>query len=186
MDRQRRMVDRAVGAIGRHYADRARSLLAKARFDRDREQRLLSERIERLARGIVELEGSVYVARLGGDDFDMRQVENYLRTMAARVAENATEVTARDIAETDLESAVERTRGERTVTLGTSIGVRSTVFARYAAAQQSPGFANRMKVWVPDTDRHAALADRPIPIDETWGGIQPGSEPGCKCTLSIL
>ena len=59
------------------------------------------------------------------------------------------------------------------------------MFAREEAAKQSPYPELRMKTWIPNTDRHASLAGATVPVDSDWGGITPGSQPGCACSMTV-
>jgi HK97 family phage portal protein len=188
MNRQKRYIDRARAVMARHYSEQRSVLLDKgfkAAADSEKWNRKLADRIETLARQIVETEGAIYASRLGADDFDMGQVENYLKAMAAGAAEGINEATQRDISEFGPEQALERAQGQRAETAAASIGTRATVFAREEAAKQSPFPERRLKTWVPDTARHANLAGASVPLGQTWGGIVPGSQPNCKCSMTI-
>jgi hypothetical protein len=187
LNRQHRYVDEVAGMLERYYARQARSLLGKAdvKFDGERWNRELGGDLHKMVRSIVEREGGLYVARLAGDDFDMRQVENYLRAMADGTAEGINAATLRDIGEIGVEDAMARARGERAEVAAASIGTRATVFARVEAAKQAPGYENRTKTWIANTDRHSGLNGATVGIDSSFGRIEPGSEPGCKCSVSI-
>ena len=113
MDRQRRAIDRAFPMIERYFRRQSRALAGKAkmRANDDRFNRELADDIERYARHVVELEGGIYVARLGGDDFDMREVEHYLKAMAEGAADGINTATQRDIADSDAREAFDRARG---------------------------------------------------------------------------
>jgi hypothetical protein len=115
----------------------------------------------------------------------MRQVKNYIKTMATGSAAAINRVTQKDLEETSLSEALDRASGQRAVTAGTSIGARSTVFARQEAAKQSPFPERRLKMWIADTVRHGNLDGAEVPLDSDWGGIEPGSEPNCACSVSI-
>jgi hypothetical protein len=186
MDRQHRYIDEVAGTLERAYARQHRSLKGrKATFDTDRWDRELGDTLYRQVRSIVDREGGLYVARLLGDDFDMRQVENFLKAMAQGAAEGINRVTAQDIVDLGVEDAMGRARGERAEVAAASIGTRATVFARVEAAKQAPNPELRTKTWVANTDRHAAMAGATVPVNQSFGGIEPGSEPGCKCTAVI-
>ena len=64
----------------------------------------------------MEHEGGIYTARLGGNDFDMGQVEHYLKAMAVGTAEGVNEATQRDIDELGVEKALDRAQNERAET----------------------------------------------------------------------
>jgi HK97 family phage portal protein len=190
MARQHRYVDEAAGVLA-HFYDRQAAFYAqpknqgKAEFARDRWNRELSEDLERLVRSIVDREGGIYVARLAGDDFDMRQVENYLRAMAVGTARGINRVTAADIAAIGVAAALERAMNERLEVAAASLGTRATVFARTEAAKQAPFPEHRLKVWVANTERHASLNGAAVALDSDWGGISPGSEPHCMCSMTV-
>lgn len=186
-NRQQRYIDEAKGLLERYYARQDRSLKAKATFDSQRWDRELADDLDKLISSIVDREGSIYVARLAGADFDMRQVQNYIKATAAGVAEALNAVTQRDIAELGTASdAIQRARGERAAVAATSIGARAAIFARMEAAKQAPSTELRMKTWVADTDRHAEVDGETVPIDEDFSiGFDPGSAPACACSLVI-
>jgi hypothetical protein len=189
MNRQKRNIDKARAMFARYYQEQRTGLMSKdmrvKRADTDRWNVRLADRIEGLARQIVETEGAIYTARLGGDDFDMGQVDHYLKAMAAGAAEGINAATQRDIDDLGVERALERAQGERVETAAASIGTRATVFGREEGAKQSPFPERRLKTWVPDTARHANLAGASVPLGQTWGGIVPGSQPNCKCSMTI-
>lgn len=187
MARQRRNIDEAKAVFVDHYR-RQQSVMtsknhksaANARWNRE-----LGDNLEKLVRSIVEREGGFYVARLGGHDFDMRQVEHYIAAMTAGTAEGVNAATQRDITETTLQDAFNRAINQRADVAGTSIGTRATLFARKEAAKQAPHTERRLQTWVANTERHADLDGVSVPLDSDWGGIEPGSEPHCSCTATI-
>jgi HK97 family phage portal protein len=190
MARQHRYIDEVAGMLERNYARQHQSLkdVRKGRkgvFDVDRWDRELSEDIHRSVRSIVEREGGLYVARLTGDDFDMRQVENYLKAMAQGTAEGLNRVTKQDIAEMGVEDALGRARGQRAEVAAAAIGTRATMFARQEAAKQAPSPELRTKTWVSNTDRHSELSGVTVPLNSSFGGLEPGSAPNCRCTAVI-
>jgi hypothetical protein len=115
----------------------------------------------------------------------MRQVENYLKATAEDIAEALNGATQRDIEAVGLEDAFKRARNQRAGVAAASIGARATVFARIEAAKQAPHPEHRTKTWVADTDRHADLDGATVSLNSSWGGIEPGSEPNCRCTAVI-
>lgn len=187
MARQRRYVDEAVGLLQRFYDRQAQHLKSggKSTADSARWNTELSKDIERFVSTVVEREGNLYVARLAGEEFDMRQVEHYVAAMAEGTAEGLNRVTAQDVEQLGAADAVARASGVRAQVAGASIGTRATVFARQEAAKQAPQTERRMKTWISDTERHADLDGVSVPLDADWGGIEPGSEPNCACSLSI-
>ena len=192
LNRQHRNVDKGVAMMERHFARMDRVLrrkgmeVVKAAFDSARWDRELSDDIHRAITEIFEREGGIYVARLGGADFDMRQVENYLKAMADGMAEAINDVTRADIEEFGVEDALKRARSERAQTAGTAIGARSTVEARLEAARQSPFPERRQKTWIAHTERHAAYDGVTVPLGADWpGGFAPGSPPNCRCSMLV-
>jgi HK97 family phage portal protein len=188
IDRQLRYIDEAKAVFERHYARQARILGKSATkgADSERWNSELAGDIERLARSIVEREGGIYVSRLGGVDFDMRKVENYLHETAVGTAEGVNEATQRDIDEFGSEAAFDRARSVRIETAASSIGARSTMFARMEAARQSPFPERRTKSWVAHTKRHAEFDGVTVGLGEDWpSGFAPGSPPNCRCTMLV-
>ena len=102
MDRQRRDIDKARPMIERYFRRQAPRPRRRRRSGRTTTAGTASSRTTSSATPatIVELEGGIYVARLGGDDFDMREVENYLKAMAEGAADGINTATQRDIADT--------------------------------------------------------------------------------------
>ncbi len=193
MQRQRRYVDEASALLDRYYARQARSVKKSLEkypqkapaVDSQRWDTELGDDLHKLISNIVEREGGIYVARLGGADFDMRLVQNYVKATAVGIAEALNKVTARDIDELGLEDGLARARNERAAVAAASIGTRSTVFARREAAKQGPTPELRRQTWIADTERHAELDGVSVPLDSDWGGIEPGSEANCACSASV-
>jgi hypothetical protein len=185
--RQHRYTDEVAAKMARFYSRQENVLRHKSegKMDLDRWDRELAEDLKSLIRSIVEREGGLYVARLLGDDFDLRQVEHYLTAQAEGAAEGINRATQRDIDELGVVAAMERAQNLRVGTAAASIGTRATLFARTEAAKQAPNPDRRLKTWVADTDRHASLNGASVPLDRDWGGISPGSQPNCKCTAVI-
>jgi hypothetical protein len=186
LDRQLRYIDEASAAVERHFGRLERSLRdKKAAPDWKRWDRELAADLERLVDSIVEREGGVYVARLGGPDFDMRRVENYLKAMAAGAAQGINRVTRDDIRDLGLDEAFGR-RGSRVESAGAGIGAGATRFAREEAAKQAPNPERRMKTWVAHTARHAQFDGQTVPLGASWpAGFAPGAAPNCRCTSLI-
>ena len=183
---QARYTDQVAGALEKFYANQYRQVKAASKAVDSRDwDRKLGETLHTLVRSIVELEGGIYVPRLGGDDFDMRQVENYLKAMAEGTAEGLNRVTAQDVKDHGVDEAFDRARGERAEVAASAIGTRATVFARQEAARQAPLPETRVKTWVANTDRHSSLNGATVPLASSFGGIEPGSEPNCRCTAVI-
>ena len=187
MARQRRAIDEAHAMLERYYTRQADSVKGKSQkaVDTERWNRELADDVEDLVKRIVEREGGLYTARLGGEDFDMRQVENYIGAMSRGTAEGLNGATQRDITDLGVEDAMARAKNERASIAAASIGTRATVFARQEAAKQSPGTRGRMKTWIANSERHAELDGVSVPLLSDWGGIEPGSEPNCACSEMI-
>lgn len=186
MSRQRRYVDETVADLERFYTRQLDAIRAKS-FDSARWNRELTDVLGTRIASIVEREGGIYTARLGGDDFDARQTEHYIETMAGRLAERLNAVTQRDFeGDATAREALERAIGARAAVAGTQIAAKSTFFSRQEAARQSPSPGIRVQTWIANTDRHADLDGVTVPLGSDWGGIEPGSEPNCGCSASIV
>jgi HK97 family phage portal protein len=185
MDRQRRNISEMQALLLRFYRRQAKTVKSKAAFDSERWNQELTKDLRDAITRIIEREGATYVGRLGGADFDLRQVKHYIDAMSSGVAEALNEVTQRDLQDATARDAIERAMNERAEVAGTNIGARATVFARQEAAKQSPTPERRMQTWVANTKRHGRLAGATVPLGETWGGITPGSQPNCACTMTI-
>lgn len=189
MARQARNIDKAAGELTRLYTRMSNVLQnpqKRSKFDTDRWVREFGDDLHKLIRHLFENEAGLYVVQLAGHDFDMTQVQHYLEESAHGMASGLVRATKRDADESSVHDAMERALGERTEVAAASIGTRMTVKARMEAAKQAPFPEHRLKQWIPDTERHASLAGAVVPLDKSFGGIEPGSEPNCKCTLSII
>ena len=158
---------------------------AKAAYDEARWNREMAETLGPLIKGIVHREGDIYVARLGGAEFDTRQVANYLDAMVAGTVEGLTAATARDISSMGADKAFQRATQQRAAIAGAQITASATYFGRKEGALQAPQADRRLQRWVANTDRHADLDGTAVPIDSDWGGITPGSTPNCGCAVDI-
>lgn len=189
MARQRRAIDAATGVFVRHYNRQAQALRSKGQkaADAERWNRELSDDLERVIRHIVEVEGATYVSRLGGHDFDIRGLENYIKAMSEGIAEGVNAATQREIDRLGLEQALSDARSQRAEVAGASVGARATVQARYEAAKQSPRSEQRMKQWVADTKRHAELNGETVALGDDFSlGFEPGGPPNCRCSLVVF
>jgi hypothetical protein len=184
MGRQRRYINEVQNLLLRFYKRQADALGGKA-FDSERWNRELSRDLEKAISSIVEREGGNYVGRLGGDDFDTRQTDHYITAMAGGAAEALNRVTQRDVEAETPRDAVDRAMHQRAAVAGGQIGARATVFARVEAAKQAPDQQFRSKTWIADTERHGDLDGVSVPLESDWGGIEPGSEPNCQCSVSV-
>ena len=138
-----------------------------------------------LIKSVFDREANIYVARLAGDDFDMGQVENLIATIAEGTAVGINEATQRAIDDVGVEKAMART-DQRADVAGTSIGTRMTGLARKEAGRQAPRPSTRRKVWHANTDRHSSLEGASVGLEDDWGGIEPGTEPNCDCSLEVI
>ncbi len=185
MERQRGYIAEAKGILDRFYARQAREVKSKGTLDASRWDRELTDDLHGFLTRIVDREASIYTLRLAGQNFDLGQVEHYVKAMAEGIATNLNAATERDAVETSLAEALNRAQAERAGIAAAGIGARATLFARREAAAQAPGTEHRRQVWIADTDRHADLDGVAVPLDSDWGGISPGSEPNCACSASI-
>jgi hypothetical protein len=133
---------------------------------------------------IVELEGSLYAMKLGGE-FDTRRVVNYLRAMAEGAAEGINSTVRGEIEALGLDAALAK-RAQHVESAGAGLGAGATRWAREEAARQSPDTDRRVKIWIADTQRHAKFNGQTVALGDNWpAGFAPGSAPGCKCTQAI-
>lgn len=187
MNRQRRYIDSIQALLLRHYTRQAQTLKSqKARAaDTERWNEQLAADLEEEIKSIFEREGGIYVARLAGDDFDMRLVENWVKAMSESTAEAINAATQAQIEDVGTVDAIEHAKTVRAATAAATIGARVTHFARKEAAHQSPHPERRKQTWVANSERHASLDGATVALDSDWGGIEPGSEPNCACTAVI-
>jgi len=185
LDRQFRNIDLSQAVIERHFNRLGRSLRSKAgRADWERWDREFSDDIHKLVQDIVEKEGTIYAFKLGGE-FDMRRVMDYLRAMAEGAAEGIDRKIREEIDDLGLDEALAR-RDRHVESTGAGLGAGATIWARMEAARQSPDTEHRVKIWVPDTQRHAEFGGQTVPLGDPWpAGFAPGTAPGCKCTAAI-
>jgi hypothetical protein len=185
LDRQHRNIDLSQAVISRHYSRLARSLKAKAsNTDWNRWDREFSDDLNGLLDRIVELEGSLYALKLGGQ-FDMGRVVNYVRAMAEGAAEGINGKIREEIDQLGLDGALSR-RGQHVDSAGAGFGAAATRWAREEAARQSPGTEQRVKIWIADTARHEEFAGLTVPLGADWpSGFAPGGAPGCRCSQAI-
>ena len=188
IQRQRRNIDIYKGVVQKHFNRLNRSLARKANTDTDwdRWDREFSDDLDRELQRTVQAEGDVYMIKLAvAEGFDMRRVQHYLRAMAEGAATAINQTVRQEIDELGLDDAMSRT-ASHVQTAGTSLGARSTMWAREEAARQSGTYEQRLKTWIADTDRHAEFDGDTVPIGEDWpAGFAPGSAPNCACSESV-
>jgi hypothetical protein len=192
LERQHRAMDHFKGVVERHFSRFDRVAQGKAARDKEigekdwrRFDRELSDDLKTALAGEVGREGALYAMKLGGQDFDMRRVENYLSAMAESAAKAINQTVRDEINEDGFEQAMSN-RATHVESIGTGLGASMTRFARDEAAKQAPGYESRVKTWIPNTTRHASYAGQTVPVDANWpAGFAPGAAPGCKCSMSI-
>lgn len=185
LDRQLRNIDLSKAPIERHFARLERSLRNKAgNTDWERWNREFGNDLFPVLEQIVDKEGAIYAFKLGGE-FDMREVQHYLRAMAEGSAEAINDVIREEIAALGLEEALAK-RAAHVESAGAGLGAGVTRWARMEAARQSPFPETRVKTWIPHTKRHAEFGGQTVPLGDNWpAGFAPGSAPGCKCSMAI-
>jgi HK97 family phage portal protein len=201
MDRQYQHIDTFKAVVQRHFNRLERSLYAGERGtskganrrarrkatqgDWTRWDREFSNDINTALKTIVGNEGDTYAFKLGGS-FDMAYVENYLQAMAEGAAGAINDTVRSEIKDLGMDAALARAP-QHVASAGTSLGVKSTLWAREEAARQSPFPENRVKTWLADTGgRHLALDGQTVALKANWpAGFNPGGEPGCACSMSI-
>jgi HK97 family phage portal protein len=186
LDRQYRAIDKAQAAVERHLNRLERSLKSqKAAPDWARWDREFSDDLDKLLKDIVEAEGTFYSFKLAGGQFDMGRVEHYLRAMAEGAAEGINDKIREEIDQMGLDSALSRKQAH-VESAGAGLGAGAIRWSREEAARQSPGYEQRTKTWIPDTQRHAEFGGQTVAIGDPWpAGFAPGTAPGCKCTMAI-
>jgi hypothetical protein len=185
LDRQHRNIDLAAAVIERHFTRLERSLKSKkagpdwARWDRE-----FADDIHKLVEQIVDKEGTIYAFKLGGV-FDMARVRNYLQAMAEGAAEGINSKIREEIDQFGLDDAMNK-RAQHVESAGAGLGAGATRWAREEAARQSPHTEHRVKIWIPDTQRHAEFGGETVPLGDPWpAGFAPGTAPGCRCSMAI-
>ena len=185
MARQRRNASQLQATIYKQYKRQQRVMNQKATYDVERWTREMIAAIGPLIKGLVLREGDLFVARLGGAEFDERQVEHWLEAMISGTAEGLIAATRRDIAENGSEEALERATNQRAAVAGAQITAHATYFGRKSGAEQAPNPEHRFQRWIANTERHAELDGASVPLGSDWGGITPGSTPNCACSVDI-
>lgn len=191
MERQRRNIDLAQAAVERHLTRMERQLKAIERKalkattqDWNRWDLEGADDFDRVISQIVDKEGSIYAFKLAGE-FDMGRVTNYVRAMAEGVSKGINDNLRAEIDDLGLDTALSR-HAAHVSSAGTSLGVAATTWAREEAARQSPGFQDRVKTWIADTQRHAEFDGDTVPVEADWpAGFAPGGAPNCACSMSI-
>jgi HK97 family phage portal protein len=191
LERAHHNIERAKAVLERHYGRLERALTSnpehqhqKAALSWDRWDSELSDDLERLVGAIVATEGDLYAKRLLGD-FDPEQVEHYVRALAEGAATAINAKARQEIDDFGRDTAIARF-ATHVESASASIGGGATRWAREEAARQSPDPESRVKVWIPDTQRHAAFGGQTVPVGDPWpAGFAPGTAPGCRCTMSI-
>lgn len=188
MERQRRNIDMFQGVVQKHFNRLERSLKAKAKSETDwvRWDREFADDLDTALKHAVQAEGDVYAVKLASmDNFDMGQVQHYLRAMAEGAATAINDTVRQEIKDLGLDDALNRAP-QHVSSAGTSLGVRSTIWAREEAARQSGSFEQRQKTWIADTDRHAEFDGDTVGLGEDWpAGFAPGSPSNCACSMSV-
>jgi HK97 family phage portal protein len=189
--RQKRNIDVFDPVLAQHFARQQQALKSKSNghvkglANAARWNLELAKNLLRALRLVVDREGGVYVARLGGDDFDLGQTDNYLQKMAEDVAAGINDATEKNIAEMGVEDAFARAE-QRTASAAASLGTQSTFLGRKFAGEQGPNPEARRMIWRANTDRHQHLEGKAVSLDGDWNGIYPGSEPGCECSCDVI
>lgn len=201
MERQRRNVEIFQSVVQRHFVRLGRSLNGKmlllerngqdperalTKADWQRWDREFSNDLLRNLKRVVDHEGGIYALKLAApNEFDMAMTEHYLEAMAEGAALGINDTIRHEIETMGLEEAMNRA-AQHVASAGTSLGARSTMWAREEAARQAPGFQSRVKSWIADTARHAEFDGDTVGIGEDWpSGFAPGSAPACACSMAI-
>lgn len=147
-------------------------------------QRLQTDLL-RVFKDVTNAEANTYLVKLAGTaPFDMGQVEHYLEAKASGAADAIMEKVRKEVNELGPSAAFDRVE-QHAAAAGGYLGVTTTTFARTEAAKQAPFPEHRLKTWVADTQRHAALDGVSVPLDGKWaGGLEPGVQ-SCRCTITV-
>jgi len=188
IDRQHENIDLAQAEIQRYFTRLSRNLTpqkaASDGFDWDKAAVSLAAGLYRVVREIVRTEGNIYAMKLTGV-FDMGRVRNYLDAMAEGAASGINDKVREEVEELGVDAALAKAP-QHVASAGAGLGAQATNWARMEAARQSPFPESRVKMWIPDTQRHAAFAGQTVPLADPWpAGFAPGTEPGCKCSMAI-
>jgi hypothetical protein len=115
----------------------------------------------------------------------MGEVQHYLQAMAEEAATAINDTIRGEIKDLGFDAAM-NLAPQHVSSAGTSLGARSTIWAREEAARQSGTFQERVKTWIADTDRHAEFDGDTVALGDDWpAGFAPGSPPNCACSMSI-
>lgn len=187
IERQRRNIDVFQGVVQKHYNRLQRSLSSRTDKtpDWDRWDREFSDDLDEALKRVVQAEGDVYAFKLVAANFEMADVQHYLRAMAEGVAGAVNETIRGDVDQRGIDDAMARAP-QHVASVSRSVGTRATIWAREEAARQSGTSEQRVKTWIADSDRHAELNGQTVALTADWpNGFAPGSEPGCACSMSI-
>lgn len=190
LERQSRNIDLMKGVLDRNFERLAKGLALKAVGSRKFKAEWsswdasFSEDLRKAVEQVVDKEGAIYAFKLGGE-FDMKRVKHYLSAMAEGAAVGINEAVRAEIQKSGVDAAV-GAFPQRVEAFAAGLGAQATIWAREEAARQAPGTESRVKVWIPDTDRHAAFGGDTVALGADWpAGFAPGSAPGCKCSMAI-
>lgn len=188
LERQHRNIDLAQATMERHFGRMERRIANKGwkALDWQRWNREFADDIFDVVERIVELEGSLYVFKLAGQDaFDMGRVQKYLRAMSEGAAKGINDNLRALIEEHGIEGAF-ALRDQHVQSAGAGLGAGATRWAREEAARQAPNTELRSKSWVANTQRHAEWDGTTVPLGADWpAGFAPGAAPNCRCTQVI-
>jgi HK97 family phage portal protein len=185
IERQRRNIDAFKGVVQKHFNRLERSLKQKASTDWERWNREFADDINRQLKQTVQAEGDIYSLKLAAGNFNMGEVQHYLQAMAEEAATAINDTIRGEIKDLGFDAAM-NLAPQHVSSAGTSLGARSTIWAREEAARQSGTFQERVKTWIADTDRHAEFDGDTVALGDDWpAGFAPGSPPNCACSMSI-
>ena len=153
MERQRRNIDVFQGVVQDHFNRLERSLYSGGASKNECSpgaaegwapgtgaDREFTGDINRALERTVQAEGDLYMLKLASsDNFDMRRVQNYLRAMAEGAAGAINDTIRSEIDTLGVDDAMARAPAH-VASSGTSLGGRSTMWAREEAARQSGTF----------------------------------------------
>ena len=182
-----------------YFARQERSLERGGKADSIRWDTELADDLLKLSKATVKREGELVGSRLMGD-FDMGQVENYLKAGAEAAATAVNKVTAYQLqGGTPLADVFERAKTQRANDFGRSQATHLVNFAAEEAGRQNPAAkgSRRVKTWITTSDnsRHKALNQESVAVGKPFsdGSRFPGDpkvrdyshNANCKCVIDV-
>ena len=182
-----------------YFARQERSLERGGKADSLRWDSELADDLLKLSKATVKREGELVGSRLMGD-FDMGQVENYLKAGAEAAAAAVNKVTAFQLqGGTPLADVFDRAKTQRANDFGRSQATHLINFAAEEAGRQNPAAegSRRVKTWITTSDnsRHKSLNQESVAVGKPFsdGSRFPGDpkvrdyshNANCRCLIDV-